>query len=507
MARAESQAQTGCQAQMSCQGPLCCNVQPGFQAQGGCMPQAGFRALNYFQAGSPAQENQTQSGLPPQAGFTTSSFTAPAGSVTGPQTAPPNFTTRSPEAKKVEDPSTTAVPWQSMKAVKNSLIEGYMKITNVTQMSSAGGLSSCAENAIRRMRLCMSCPNLVPGTRLPNLRIHSSLRRTRSLICEPTLIPKASMLLAQRHIQDTMRNLCAVPSSMLNSRAFISKRDYSSKPCPCPCGCGCGCLPPPCNTPPKCIQYMTGYYYYPYGFWFCGPYHVSGTCCPCGPCSPGKGGVCCACKCCACFPGVCGVVTPQANPRSFSNNPFANPQTFPQVIDQQTLSGVSSPANRSKSPFYYPSMQFKPLSATTSQPQPSIKSATTSDIGTSAHVQTNSSSNKASPRKSVISKLFPFKSQSEPQTPKKPTCLICPYSTRSGEKIESEFSSYDTYSPPISLAKPDLRPVDPFPMYPKKHISGSYSRSFNKPPMDRSNAKQKATNKFSGEVCPPLDKP
>lgn len=86
--------------------------------------------------------------------------------------------------------------------------------------------------------------------------------------------------------------------------------------CPSPtCNCGCGCLPPPCNTPPKCIQYMTGYYYYPYGFWFCGPYHVTGTMCPggpvcpggpCGPCPPSAGGPCGPCN-----PGcVCAVLDP-----------------------------------------------------------------------------------------------------------------------------------------------------------------------------------------------------
>lgn len=75
------------------------------------------------------------------------------------------------------------------------------------------------------------------------------------------------------------------------------------------------CLPPPCNTPAKCIQYMTGYYYYPYGTWFCGPYHVSTGSCPCsGPVKPSGPcpGVPCAPVCCkplSCC-GVCGVGGP-----------------------------------------------------------------------------------------------------------------------------------------------------------------------------------------------------
>lgn len=102
---------------------------------------------------------------------------------------------------------------------------------------------------------------------------------------------------------------CPSPSSCprapKTNQADCLERLATCGACPCPCcpGCcpGC-CLPPPCNQPPKCIQYMLGYYYYPYGFWFCGPYHVQGTCCPGGPVKP-CGGPCgpCACPCCACL--------------------------------------------------------------------------------------------------------------------------------------------------------------------------------------------------------------
>ncbi|XP_041968778.1 predicted GPI-anchored protein 58 isoform X1 [Aricia agestis] len=94
------------------------------------------------------------------------------------------------------------------------------------------------------------------------------------------------------------------PVLRVESATLIHKRHSSGKAhdagCPCPspcgpCGCpkGCGCLPPPCNLPPKCIQYMTGYYYYPYGTWFAGPYHVQGICQPVGKdslsCDEGSG--------------------------------------------------------------------------------------------------------------------------------------------------------------------------------------------------------------------------
>ncbi|CAH2062514.1 unnamed protein product, partial [Iphiclides podalirius] len=83
-------------------------------------------------------------------------------------------------------------------------------------------------------------------------------------------------------------------------------RAYSK--CP-PCPSCCGSLPPPCNQPPRCIQCMTGYYYYPYGYWFCGPYHVTGQCCPIGPCGPCGGPKRCPAPACVC-PAATYVMTP-----------------------------------------------------------------------------------------------------------------------------------------------------------------------------------------------------
>lgn len=145
----------------------------------------------------------------------------------------------------------------------------------------------------RPLRFCGSCPDIV------------HLCRTR-LGGSPIMSNPANSIKYDPLIHRT-GSLPNVPYSRFHTSYNACK---GAKCCPCafpcgPCGCskGCCCLPPPCNTPPKCIQYMTGYYYYPYGFWFCGPYHVSGTCVPAGPVSPGGPcGPCPPCGCCPCPP-------------------------------------------------------------------------------------------------------------------------------------------------------------------------------------------------------------
>ncbi|KAJ8704156.1 hypothetical protein PYW07_013450 [Mythimna separata] len=158
-----------------------------------------------------------------------------------------------------------------------------------------------------RLRFCVSSPDIVPLSRA---------RFGGSPIMSGPASADHQDLLMQR-----TGSLPNVPCSYFHTAKFAPGKSCPSA-CPCPCpgicpspGC-CNSLPPPCNTPPKCIQYMTGYYYYPYGFWFCGPYHVTGTCVPAGPCTPGspcgpcKGppcpppcGPCCpCCPCCPCPP-------------------------------------------------------------------------------------------------------------------------------------------------------------------------------------------------------------
>lgn len=134
----------------------------------------------------------------------------------------------------------------------------------------------------------------------PNIKVPSCFRFYKMPLSKdvpPVWLPST----ADKGAGQMMEQLCSTAAA-----------SCPAPPC-CKCGCGCcGCLPPPCNTPPKCMQFMTGYYYYPYGFWFCGPYHVTGTMCPggpvspggpCGPCPPNPGG-----PCGPCGPGcVCGV--------------------------------------------------------------------------------------------------------------------------------------------------------------------------------------------------------
>lgn len=148
------------------------------------------------------------------------------------------------------------------------------------------------------LRCSMSCPNLVPRAKVYVPLRHISPCRTKPVRDETKSKPCAAC---------SDRPSANIAGCSDRSSANIAGTIAAACKCPCPfpcgpCGncCGCNCLPPPCNCPPKCIQYMTGYYYYPYGFWFCGPYHVSGCCCPVGPC----GSCPCPCPKCCLVPGA-----------------------------------------------------------------------------------------------------------------------------------------------------------------------------------------------------------
>lgn len=210
-------------------------------------------------------------------------------------------------------------------------------------------------------RCSLSCPNLVPKSRT---RLRSPLRShsppsTRPVSYEVTSSKKVLPSLFSRYSLCTSGPLRPSSSRMESARLYSKSCDCGC-PCPFPCGpCGngygCGCLPPPCNTPPRCIQYMTGYYYYPYGVWFCGPYHVSGTCKSIGPCSPG--GPCGPCNSCSpCGPcGPCCVCPTPESVVSASDQP-------------KPCSSLSSPlpGNRVETPLPCPQSQ--------SQPQPAPRS-------------------------------------------------------------------------------------------------------------------------------------
>lgn len=172
----------------------------------------------------------------------------------------------------------------------------------------------------KRLHRNVSCPNL-----------------TRNLTCFCETLPsKVKKTSSSLHCQMKNRNFLSDKS--LNNLILPNylKRSLSTSivtltKCPC---APCSCLPPPCNTPPKCIQYMTGYYYYPYGTWFCGPYHVStGACGPCsgpikpgGPCGPSP-----PCPCGPCGPCgplcCCGVTLDGGNQQP--NNAFSSNNQWP----------------------------------------------------------------------------------------------------------------------------------------------------------------------------------
>lgn len=204
------------------------------------------------------------------------------------------------------------VPFRKMKKSKVQLFS-YLESGHLRRLTTAREPRSARAILLHCSR---SCPNLAPIPR--NL-----IRSLRS--CSPPGTRTLSYE-AAHHAKASYSPFFPKPvltSTLLQPNGFqvTSARSYA-KPCGCgcacpfpcgPCGncCGCGCLPPPCNTPPRCIQYMTGYYYYPYGVWFCGPYHVAGTCKAVGPCSPGGPcGPCCSpggpCGPCCGPCGACG---------------------------------------------------------------------------------------------------------------------------------------------------------------------------------------------------------
>lgn len=199
-----------------------------------------------------------------------------------------------------------------------------------------------------------------------NRPCRTSLRCSRSC---PNLIPRAKVYVPLRHFSpcktkpvcDKAKNPPSFVGCSGKSAANIAGTIAAACKCPCPfpcgpCGncCGCNCLPPPCNTPPKCIQYMTGYYYYPYGFWFCGPYHVSGCCCPVGPCCGGPCGPCA--KCCL----VPGALTSSLATATLATTLKDSPKKdMNQQMPQKPIMPQSPQITQS--PFPYPQMPQVPF--------------------------------------------------------------------------------------------------------------------------------------------------
>lgn len=134
---------------------------------------------------------------------------------------------------------------------------------------------------------------------------------------------------------------CSYPVFASLVRRYSTKDKPSETCTPC---CGSS-LPPPSNTPPKCIQYVTGYYYYPYGYWFCGPYHVSTNCnATCPPSIP---------KFCACLCPTCAAMNANsAKEREIptetkSKSAFSELFPFHSNTSQRSASDVFQPFNHS----------------------------------------------------------------------------------------------------------------------------------------------------------------
>lgn len=346
------------------------------------------------------------------------------------------------------------------------------------------------------IRFCVSSPEIAPLSRA---------RRSGSPISGP-----ASSLLIPR--------TGSIPSLLASNKVHTSSSLAKCAP-PCKCGpCGCcpsccpGCcssLPPPCNTPPRCIQYMTGYYYYPYGFWFCGPYHVTGTCVPSGPCCPGGPcGPCCgpcgpcgppcpscscpAPKCCACLSPITAAVvggdpvsqifqSMQPPTAVFESRPPKQPQPLVQAHQSMVPPQSQAQAHQpilSQAP---PRREYQPVAQREGRPQP---------------VRT----------KSGISKFFPFNtipSFSSRDIPRS-SVHVCPYSTQPQPQPRAGPRSCPEFSNPFRVQTPVYyTPTVKTNSRPSQRFSNSYERRSE----SRSPIHHKRTKRVNCELCPVLESP
>ncbi|KAJ0169733.1 hypothetical protein K1T71_014339 [Dendrolimus kikuchii] len=186
--------------------------------------------------------------------------------------------------------TSAAVPSRSVNDGKKAQPLGSVTLDQGKMLPSVH--RSLKTNRSTTLRYCVSCPNIIPESRMkPHLPPrHFSPLKTKPVVYDTVYLNCPYLKLSATPLSPSS----ILPPTLLQRNLVTTKRNYSKpsdSPYPPPCGprgckCGCGCLPPLCNQPPKCIQYMTGYYYYPYDYWFCGPYRVSGTCVPVGPCGP-----------------------------------------------------------------------------------------------------------------------------------------------------------------------------------------------------------------------------
>ncbi|XP_022819096.1 uncharacterized protein LOC111351405 isoform X2 [Spodoptera litura] len=420
--------------------------------------------------------------------------------------------------KKNHAALSAAVPCRSLKDKNTTLRMGTMKIETTKQLPLIH--DDCGRRVSALLRFCMSCPHLAPAC--------------RARFCVPPVCCNPSRTRSIRH------DLLTPPARRAGSTPFLAPCQYLHTteksefakacpappcgPCPCPfpcgpCGCpnGCNCLPPPCNGPPKCIQYMTGYYYYPYGFWFCGPYHVTGQCTPVGPCAacpspcgPPCGPPCpcppcpcppscpcppcpkcpcprCPCpKCCACLSPVGLMDSPEPQQPQRRQAPCAAP------------SRPIRPRISVKHPVQQQDMRFS-----STLPAP---------LESAAKPQQR-------PRSKGISKLFPFTTVpgvGAAQGLSHTSVLLCPFTTvqcadlPETSEVSKHFPVY--YTPYLKQSKSNFNSRLNFNCQkPKKStptaLSKSYSDYYEKRNEIRSPIYHKRSKKLNYEVCPLLESP
>ncbi|KAG7298416.1 hypothetical protein JYU34_018041 [Plutella xylostella] len=274
-----------------------------------------------------------------------------------------------------------------------SVMKRSLVLKNVVMNKSAkGGLLAAQGNENYLNSIPLANTSQPPG----HLRTSRSFtNRATTPLRRPLLQSQSTNLLQSRHRNDK--------NGGKNKNKGASKSDKnpcsSANPPTTPPDCPGTCLPPPCHCPPKCVQYMTGYFYYPYGWWYCGPYHQS-ACAPCGPVTaepcpcpapqpPAEKMPATACMC----PGGLGAATPLAT-SGVAGSPSmgAKQAPFPPF-------GTAPPKDI---------IESSPLAARVKKPDYPNKEQSASESLKAAKDKEN---------KSGISKFFSFNNLEQPSSP------------------------------------------------------------------------------------------
>ncbi|VVD03933.1 unnamed protein product [Leptidea sinapis] len=182
---------------------------------------------------------------------------------------------------------------------------------------------------IRTVRSCTSLPSLA-STKLPRSHsevVSTQMRALSSFCLNQTRNSSSDAPQAQPKVSYSQ----AAANATANALSSLS---VCSNPC---------CNPASCKCNPTCVNYMTGYYYYPYGTWMCGPYHVSGKCVPVkGPVNSAE----CPCACAPCGPCLpCG---PCAACGPCTSGALGNSSQLQTGIPSSCIVGIGSPESTCK---------------------------------------------------------------------------------------------------------------------------------------------------------------